>query len=453
MKAICFSVVAALAAMTTEAGLSVEVTSVEQMPNRTVEVGYALSGGPAVVTLSVETNGPNGWVRLDGRHCSRTAGDVFRKVAKTAGSFSWTPDDSGIDRAIAAGELKVTLTAWAMCDTPDYMVVSLARNEAAAERIRYYTCTNEFPGGLLENFEYRTTKLVMKRVRARAIPWTMGSVAALEPVRATNEGAHQAILDHDYYLGVFPLTTSQACALRGGFTSFGFTVDRAMRIADKLFYTGGNPMRGSNWPQAPASGSMLANLRQMTAGEIDNWDLPSEAEWEYAAKAGQISGFWGNGAPYAFTDATYKQDDTLPGRYRYNQETDWWTKWQDYTDGGAYGKSTDQPVGNGCPVAGSYAPNAWGFYDMNGGIWERCVDYYQDDITKLGGAVNISLDDDSKCADGTQAAQEGRIRVSRGGCYKDPASNCRASCRSYVSQSYAGDSSENAGRICCRAGL
>lgn len=453
MRHLLLLLVALPATIVVAAAPKATVTSVSQSADRTVTVRYSLANPPAVVTFSVETNGANGWVELDGRCVSSVAGDIFKKVTFDSGEFRWNVDGFGLEGPIASGNLRVKLTAWRTDDTPDYMVVNIAAyGMAAADRVRYYTSTNELPGGLLDNTEYRKSMVVMRRLHARGIPWTMGSPAG-EQGRAggSRETQHQVTLTNDYYLGVFPLTVAQVTAIysteNSGQTA-GFPVDRAMRICDRVYYTNGNfPMRSSNWPAAPAAGTILYKLRTLTAGVVDDWDLPTEAQWEFACRANQPIGYWGNGVEYHFEDGyPYTTDHGMPGRYRYNQGSDWWKTWNDYTNTVA----RTLGVTNACPIAGSYAPNAYGFYDMHGGIWEWCLDWYAEDITGLNGVVNIDPADGSKLADGVTAGQK---RVMRGGDYKSVASVCRTARRYDAAPTYPGDSQEGGARLCCRAGL
>ena len=453
MKHIPMFFVLACAAMATAARPLATVAGVTQTSDRTVIVSYTLANPPAVITFAAETNGANGWVELDGRCVSSVSGDIFRRVDSASGTFRWNVDGMGLDEPIASGNLRVKLTAWRTYDTPDYMVVNIVANGiSAADRVRYYTSTNELPGGLLGNPEYRKSQVVMKRMHARGIPWTMGSPVN-EQGRSgdTRETQHQVTLTNDYYIGVFPLTVAQVTAIystaNSGQTA-GFPVDRAMRISDRVYYKNGNfSMRNSNWPDAPESGTILGKLRSLTSGVIDDWDLPTEAQWEFAGRANQPIGRWGNGAEYNFVDGyPYTTDHGMPGRYRYNQGSDWWKVWNDYTNSMA----RTMGVTNACPIAGSYAPNAYGLYDMHGGIWEWCLDWYAEDITGLDGRLNIDPTDGTKLADGVTV---GTKRVLRGGDYKSSASVCRTARRQDAAPTYPGDSQEGGARLCCRAGL
>lgn len=467
------------------------ITDLAQDDDRTVMINYSLANAPAVVTFTAETNGPNGWVALEGKCLLTASGDIFRRVDKETGTIRWNVDRMGLEEAIASGNLRVNLTAWRLDDTPDYMVVSLAKyGISAADRVRYYTSTNELLGGLLANREYRTSHVVMKRMHARGIRWMMGSPGGT-PGRNGNDAVtgfppetmHPVTLTNDYYIGVFPLTVAQMAAINNTGESGsegGFPIDRAMRICDRVYYDAGSNfiMRDSNWPKPPAAGSVLGKLRTLTAGVIEDWELPSEAQWEFAARANQPVMHWGDGTEYKFFDSDssgnkYDSDYGMPGRYRYNQANDWHTKWQDYSDNA---KRTAQGPESGTPIAGSYAPNAYGLYDMHGGIWEWCLDWYQADITSLNGAVNINENGDlpfngqvhkslmpKKDENGefvkdengntVYVAEEWPARVMRGGCYFSDASVCRASYRRSSKPKYPGDSQEGGARLCCRAGL
>ena len=444
MKKSIFLFGAVMAGAVFAAAPQASVTSVVQGADRTVTVSYALLNPPAIVTFSAETNGPAGWAPMDGKCVSTVQGDVFRKVTGSSGSFRWNVDRFGIDGAIASGDLRIVLTAWRVWDPPDYMTVSIAKGAvSAADRVRWYTSTNELPGGLLENTAYRMSKVVMRRIHARGVPWTMGSSGSEGGRDATSEASHPAMLTNDYYIGVFPMTVAQMSAILDQPYVGRFYSERPMRICDRMWYMSGTAtpvLRDAEWPAPPAESSVLGKLRTLTAGVIDDWDLPTEGEWEFACRAGTIGTRWGNGTQYNFTDSN-RSDAGLPGRYRYNQESEWGT---------SADAAHDQPASNGTPIAGSYAPNLFGLYDMHGGVWEYCLDWYQANITALGGAVNICPTDGSKCADGVTAGSQ---RVIRGGSYLSTASACRSARRSNTGPRYAGDYMDIGVRLSCRAGL
>lgn len=449
------AVIAALAGMSAVAALpAVSNVQMSQPSGRNVIVTYDLSNGPAVVTLDIETNGPNGWVSIglekvyafDGA----VIGDANRKVTGTSGKIYWKAAKAWPDMKIAAGGARAKLTAYPVDDTPDYMVVDLRAGANTADRVRYYVSTNSLPGGgLFGNDAYRTTHLVLKKIIAKDITWTMGSICEFGR-NATREKAHPVTLTNNYYLGVFPVTQKQTDLMNGAPYITSFVIDGEMRIRDVLKYGVNHPyVRGNDlYPLPPSADSLLGKLRIMTAGAFD-FDLPSEAQWEYAAKGGLGENQWGDGTPMLMTSEDRNNDDTLSGRYRFNQATEWYANWQDWNTNGV-----SQGVLNGTPIAGSYRPNAFGLYDMCGGVLEWCLDYYQDDITAYGGAVNANgatrldgtIEQGNKGGDRPQ-------RVQRGGAWCHLAYECRPSSRHCHEPGYGGDSQEGGFRVCCRAGL
>ena len=431
------------------AGVVPVVSNVTMVQGRahTVVVEYDLANGPAVVTLDIETNGPSGWVSIGLEnvyaHADSVMGDANRKVTAAHGRIVWKGVKAWPERRILDNGARAVVTAWPVDDTPDYMVVDMTSGEPSADRVRYYVSTNSLPGGgLFGNNAYRTTHLVLKKIVARDITWTMGSICEFGRNAAT-EKAHPVTLTNNYYLGVFPVTQKQLNMMYGSAFVTSFTIDGDMRIRDRVFYAGDYQpyVRGaSNWPSAPASNSLLGKLRTMTGNAYD-FDLPSEAQWEYAAKAGHGENDWGDGTYMGMTSGDRNHDSTLPGRYLYNQETEWYSSWTDWRDHAA-----EHGAGDGTPIAGSYRPNSFGLYDMCGGVVEWCLDWFQADVTAYGGAVNANGD---VALDGSSQTK----RVQKGGAWNRVAFECRPAFRSAQSPSYGGDAQEAGFRVCCRAGL
>ena len=116
----------------------------------------------------------------------------------------------------------------------------------------------------------------------------------------------------------------------------------------------------------------------------DKYRLPSEAEWEYAVRAGTTT-------RYSFGDSKSKLGDYA-----------WYTENSD-------GKT--HPVGQ-------KNPNSWGLYDMHGNVWEWVQDSWHDSY-------------DGAPADGSAWEKDGADRVFRGSCWDRYAKNCRSAYRSH----------------------
>ena len=320
------------------------------------------------------------------------------------------------------------MTAWSVDNPPNYMVVDLAEN-ATANSETYYPAVEFLPGGLLGNPDYRTTKLVMRKIPAKGVSWTMGSVAGEPGRNATREATHSVTLDDNYYIAVFETTQAQWALVQTQKTMPSYySVEGAMRPVEQVCY---NEIRNNadssatadashDWPNDPNSGSFLGLLRTKT-GLL--FDLPTEAQWEFACRAGHGTGYWGDGSPILSSG----MDENLArlGRAYYNGG-------MVLNSEGKY-VNADQTCGvtNGTAIVGSYAPNSWGLYDMNGNVFEFCLDWYEDDISAHGGAVNINPNNAAQ----TRAGNTVTSRVRRGGCWYNGAGDCRAAWRNSIGPS------------------
>lgn len=400
------SLLAALAAgASLSASPTVDNVRLTQSADRTFTVLYDLSDGPAVVTVDFKIGG----VSIGGGRimADPPTGDVWKKVATGDDrSIVWRPGLACAD--IASGDVVAEVSAYPTDDPPDYMVVSLA--EVAADRVRFYPSAEFVPGGVLGNTAYRTSELLMRKIPAKGVTWTMGTEE--ETGKTDWEDAHEVCLDSNYYIGVFELTQGQWQCVAGTL-GFDFSTEGLMRPANGISYyqVRENSVRKGvpeyEYPQTPNAVSFMGKLRDLTGNVLD-FDLPGEAQWEYACRAGHGQGLWGDGS--AIRSDT--KDGNLPGRYQYSPGT----------TGRTYDK-TDGPT-NGVAVCGSYAPNSWGIYDMHGNVREWCLDWLSTDISAYRGAVVASTNDAHFVSTGTYGA-----RVLRGGGWYYPAGSCRSGYR------------------------
>ena len=398
-----FLFIAAFGAFASSAGVVPVVSDVEMeqlSSTHDVIITYTLENAPAVVTMDIQTNSADGaWVSIGPQNFTNVTGDVFCLVETESCTIRWRPWKSPfIGNVIAEGNARAVLTAYAVDAPPDYMVVDLAATSNA--RVRYYPTADFLPGGLLENRAYRTSKMVMRRVPASGVEFTMGNITS-------GDTPHTAVLTNDYYIGVFELTQGQHYSVFGFYPKnyYYSGADRDLHPCDAISFrrvreSGFDATEDRSdylkyfWPGEPYGWSVLGRLRARTAGAVE-FDLPTEAQWEFAAQAGER----GNDT---WNDGSYMVAANIPGQSKERGE-------------------------NVTTAAGSFNPNALGLYDMHGNVWEFCLDWYGADISALGGAINISAGDGTKLADGVTV---GTHRVKRGGSCHYQSSTCRSSFRS-----------------------
>jgi len=177
---------------------------------------------------------------------------------------------------------------------------------------------------------------------------------------------HKVTISKPFYLGKFEVTQEQWQCVMGSNPSH--------------FRGAKNPVDRVSWEACQA---FIKKLNAKFAHAQVTFGLPTEAEWEYACRAGPTS-------RYGFGDRESKLAEY---------------GWFENNAGG-----TTHPVGQ-------KKPNAWGLYDMHGNVWEWCDDWYDGDYYKKSPAIDPT---------GPTAVTS---RVLRGGSWSDPAPYCRSSYR------------------------
>ena len=423
--------------------------TMSQAGDRLVTITYTLADAPAVITLDVQTNVTGDvWASIGGEAVWNAMGDVWKRVETGSHTITWHPDHSWPDHKIVGDNARAVVTAWALENTPDYMVVDLE----TANIVRYYPGVDFLPkkgfdqsgAAVTNNPDYKTSKLLMRKIMARGVEWTMGSTTRETQRKAEKEETHKVTLTNNYYIGVFEVTQAQwkNIATNSSLTAY-FPVDGDMRPMEKASY---NEVRNSanttanpsyNWPNDPNPSSFLGLLRSKTGLDFD---LPTEAQWEFAARAGHGSGYWNDGSEVKNTN----RDENLDLLGRNERNGGRVQSGTSYVDPAASCGAT-----NGTAVVGSYAPSDWGLYDMHGNVYEWCLDWYADDITGIDGKVNIDPATPANTLSGTPAV--GSARVKRGGGWSSLAGDCRPAFRS--SGSTGNQLNYNGLRVICTAGL
>ena len=187
---------------------------------------------------------------------------------------------------------------------------------------------------------------------------------------------HAVTISYPFWMGAKEVTQAQYSALMGTNPS----------------YHGGNPnfpVEQVTWFNARAYCAALT-AQQAALGTVPagyEYRLPTEAEWEYACRAGTTTEF-NTGASLFCSDARF-----------------------------SYSNHSNSSCGSGSPVSvGSYAPNAWGLYDMHGNVWEWCLDSV---ANYPAGAVTDPF------------VSGGPYRVIRGGSWYNNSYSCRSAFRGH----------------------
>ena len=271
---------------------------------------------------------------------------------------------------VLTSNLTVSVTAAPFGDLePVYLVIDLSAGpEATCYPTRY-----SFSGPDLSSDACRTTELWLKRCPAGTFTEGKGNG------NAASLPAHTVRLTKPFYMAIFETTQKQWERVMGNWPSF--FANEAYRDTRPVEQVTWSDIRGGHggWYDgdtgSPTETSFIGRMRART-GEV-KLDLPSEAQWEYACRAGTTGDLYYNGTQ---SDAT-----------KYARTCGWDDS----------GKSTDpqQDLSKGTAKVGSYPENPWGFYDFYGNVTEFVPDGNNNRTTWSGLTYDeVTVDPKACCA-------------------------------------------------------
>ncbi len=234
-----------------------------------------------------------------------------------------------------------------------------------------------------------TNSLGMQLVSIPAGAFEMGSPADAPGILADELPRHTVRITRPFRMGRYEVTQGEfAAVMQTNPSSFQRT--RLLKSADESIDATWLPVDGITWYQA------VDFCRKLSEAPAENeagrfYRLPTEAEWEYACRAGTTSGFHFGGS-LSSTQANFN------GAY-------------------PFGDAEPGPFLNRTQIVGSYAPNAFGLYDMHGNLFEWCADRFDRNYYHVSPAED------------PPGPETGRYRVIRGGDWYSDARDCRSAFR------------------------
>ena len=228
----------------------------------------------------------------------------------------------------------------------------------------------------------------MKLVRIPAGEFLMGSADTDPGGRDDEKPRHRVRISKPFYLGVYEVTQGEFEAVMGSNPS-AFSKTGLLKESPNLDCSR-FPVDGVTWYGAVEFCRRLSESpKEKQAHRV--YRLPTEAEWEYACRAGTNTVFH-------FGNSLSSSQANFNGNY-------------------PFGDAQKGPFLNRTTTVGSYAPNAFGLYDMHGSVNEWCADKFSRDYYRVS-PVEDPI-----------GPKQGTSPVIRGGDWYSDARDCRSAFR------------------------
>ncbi|MEO1392618.1 MAG: SUMF1/EgtB/PvdO family nonheme iron enzyme [Cyanobacteria bacterium J06634_5] len=211
--------------------------------------------------------------------------------------------------------------------------------------------------------------------------------------RRASEGPQHKVAVPSFYMGKYPVTQRQWLAV-----SLLDDVERALKPMLSHFKGDNRPVEKVSWLEA------VEFCQRLSRHTGQDYRLPSEAEWEYACRAGTTTPFH-FGETITTDLANYCGEDREFGGTKYS---------------GSYGTGLKGEYRAQTTDVGGFPHNRFGLHDMHGSVWEWCQDDWHSDYQ--GAPI-----------DGSAWTKEGNAtyRVVRGGAWSSAPRDCRSAIRSH----------------------